>query len=108
MRNPRAGTRKNPHLLLAKSPEFSSPPGEGKARRPFEEIDTAHPLLEFRNGIQREGEQERPHLGGEEPSAKVSRWREDEWRGAESIESVRSCLGGGSDDPTAIAVMTTS
>ena len=45
MRNPSLVARKTPHLLLAKTPEFSSPLGEGEAARPFEEIDTdARPL----------------------------------------------------------------
>ena len=35
-----AHDRKTPHLLLAKTPAFSSPLGEGEAARPFEEIDT--------------------------------------------------------------------
>ena len=45
MRNLGLGARKTPHLLLAKTPEFSSPPGEGVEARPFEEIDTAHSPL---------------------------------------------------------------
>ena len=45
LRNLSLGARKTPHLLLAKTPEFSSPLGEGEAARPFEEIDTdARPL----------------------------------------------------------------
>ena len=45
MRNPSLVARKTPHLLLAKTPAFSSPLGEGEEARPFEEIDTdARPL----------------------------------------------------------------
>ena len=45
LRNLRVVARKTPHLLLAKTPEFSSPLGEGKEAHPFEEIDTdARPL----------------------------------------------------------------
>ena len=51
LRNLRVGARKTPHLLLAKTPEFSSPLGEGEAARPFEEIDTGRPSLGLGKGL---------------------------------------------------------
>ena len=43
--------RKTPHLLLAKSPEFSSPLGEGEEARPFEEIETGRPSFGSCKGL---------------------------------------------------------
>jgi hypothetical protein len=51
LHDPGLVARKTPHLLLAKSPEFSSPLGEGEEARPFEVIDTSHSPPGSGNGL---------------------------------------------------------
>ena len=62
---------KTPHRFRPKTPESASPLGEGEERRPLEENDTAHPPLDSREGLQGEGEEERPRVGGEGRSAVI-------------------------------------
>ena len=71
LRNPALVARRTPHRFRPKTPESASPPGEGKERRPLEDIDIAYPFLGLRKGLLGEGEKRR--AGGWEGGT-AGRW----------------------------------